>query len=107
MMTINLNHMSNIPSHWKYIEISEAAFVELGKTPAKSNYAQDGKHKIVKFRDVDYSGISWSNSKDGFVEDKASNDLKELRKDDILITASAHSSEHIGRKLAFVKTQKC
>ena len=83
-------------------KISELALVDLGKTPKKSNYVNHGRYKIVKFRDVNYSGIEWFNSQQGFVHSDNTQDLRQLFDDDVLITSSAHSSEHIGRKIAFV-----
>lgn len=91
-----------IPNEWLKVSISDLADVDLGKTPKKIDYLSVGDYKVVKFRDVDYSGIDWSIDKDGFVSDKTIGDLRELKHHDVLITASAHSSEHIGRKICFV-----
>lgn len=91
-----------VPKEWAKINISEIADVDLGKTPKKKDYKSDGLYKVVKFRDVDYVGIDWSKNKDGFVPEDVTKDLRKLELDDVLITASAHSSEHIGRKICFV-----
>src|SRR3989338_2166363 len=91
-----------IPNEWLKVNISDLADVDLGKTPKKTDYLSAGDYKVVKFRDVDYSGIDWSIDKDGFVGDKSISDLRELELHDVLITASAHSSEHIGKKICFV-----
>ncbi len=91
-----------IPNEWAKVNISDIADVDLGKTPKKSDYLSTGYYKVVKFRDVDYSGIDWSNDKDGFVGERSIDNLRELTLHDVLITASAHSSEHIGRKICFV-----
>lgn len=91
-----------IPNEWAKVNISDIADVDLGKTPKKSDYLSTGDYKVVKFRDVDYSGIDWSNDKDGFVGERSIDNLRELTLHDVLITASAHSSEHIGRKICFV-----
>lgn len=90
-----------IPKEWTRVNISDIADVDLGKTPKKKDYRSDGLYKVVKFRDVGYEGIDWSKNKDGFVPEDATKDLRKLELDDVLITASAHSSEHIGRKICF------
>jgi len=91
-----------IPNEWLKVNISDIADVDLGKTPKKSDYLSIGDYKVVKFRDVDYIGIDWTTDKDGFVGEKSVVGLRELKLHDVLITASAHSSEHIGRKICFV-----
>ena len=74
----------------------------MGKTPKKAQYVDSGVYKIVKFRDVGYEGIIWNRSDKGFVDPAAIGELKELNIGDVLITSSAHSSEHIGRKVTYV-----
>jgi len=91
-----------VPKEWVKINISEVADVDLGKTPKKKDYKNDGSYKVIKFRDVSYDGIDWSKNKDGFVPESSIRDLRKLDAGDVLITASAHSSEHIGRKICFV-----
>jgi len=91
-----------VPKEWEKINISELADVDLGKTPKKKDYRSDGLYKVVKFRDVGYEGIDWSKNKDGFISKDTTKDLRKLELNDVLITASAHSSEHIGRKICFV-----
>ncbi|MCK9554403.1 restriction endonuclease subunit S [bacterium] len=91
-----------IPNEWLKVNISDIADVDLGKTPKKSDYLSIGDYKVVKFRDVDYTGIDWTTDKDGFVGERSVVGLRELKLHDVLITASAHSSEHIGRKICFV-----
>lgn len=88
---------------WIDIEISDISEVFLGKTPKKSDYTNSGNYKIIKFRDVSYQGICWSTNDQGFVLESKISDLKELQKNDILITSSAHSSAHIGKKITYVK----
>ena len=91
-----------IPNEWVRVNISDIADVDLGKTPKKSDYLSMGDYKVIKFRDVDYSGIDWANHKDGFVGERSIGNLRDLKLHDVLITASAHSSEHIGKKICFV-----
>ena len=91
-----------IPNEWARVNISNIADVDLGKTPKKSDYLSIGGYKVIKFRDVDYSGIDWTKNKDGFVGERSIGNLRDLKLHDVLITASAHSSEHIGRKICFV-----
>jgi len=101
-MTEGNGEVRELPNGWCSAKISELALVDLGKTPKKSYYVNNGKYKIIKFRDVSYSGIEWSHAEQGFVQFDGAQDLRELFEDDVLITSSAHSSEHIGKKIAFV-----
>lgn len=91
-----------IPEKWIACNIDEVAEVGLGKTPRKIDYSNDGNNKIIKFRDVSYKGVDWNRDDKGFVNNEAISDLKILHENDVLITASAHASEHIGKKLAHV-----
>jgi len=77
--------------------------VNLGKTPRKTQYRSDGAFKILKFRDVGVSTVDWNNSQSGLVDPSATSALREVVPGDILLTASAHSSEHIGRKAALIQ----
>ena len=77
----------------------------MGKTPRKSDYRDLGDHKIVKFRDIDEHGhVDWHNPVKGFVDSapEVTRTLKDLQKNDVLVTASAHMSEHIGKKVGIV-----
>lgn len=85
--------------------LGNIALVRLGKTPRKSDYRNEGDHKILKFRDISSSGaIDWENDEKGFVRNapEALAGLREVRVGDVLVTASAHMSEHIGKKAALV-----
>lgn len=88
------------PPGWVAAKLSEVADVQLGKTPSKSQYRDTGKHKVVKFRDLEHNRIEWNNCSKGFVESATDvlGSLKPVQLNDVLLTASAHSSEHIGRK---------
>jgi len=86
--------------------LGQIAEVRLGKTPRKADYRSEGAYKIVKFRDVLENGeIDWDNNDKGFVADAPESlaGMRELQEGDVLVTASAHMSEHIGRKAALVK----
>src|SRR5574341_624906 len=93
-----------LPEGWVNGTIGEFADVFLGKTPARRDYASDGRLKIIKFRDLRDGGIDFSNPKAGFVKTDAIPGLRELREGDVLITSSAHSGENIGKKCALVST---
>jgi type I restriction enzyme, S subunit len=87
--------------------LGDIAEVRLGKTPRKADYRSDGEFKIIKFRDILENGeIDWDNSDKGFVAatPESLTGLRELQVGDVLVTASAHMSEHIGKKAALVKS---
>lgn len=92
------------PAKWALAPLRAIAHVALGKTPGKVEYRNEGKCKIVKYRDLgDDREIDWSNSEKGFIDcDRAKElNLRYLCQGDILISASAHSSEIIGRKVLY------
>jgi type I restriction enzyme S subunit len=95
---------SPLPKGWLELPIVEVADVSLGKTPKKSHYANEGKIRLIKFRDVTEDGLNLSETKDAFVKDgpDAIKGLQPVQKGDILLTASAHSPQYIGRKVAIV-----
>jgi type I restriction enzyme S subunit len=79
--------------------------VALGKTPRKADYRDEGEHRIIKFRDLQAGRLDLSVTAAGFVADhpEALKGLREVRAGDVLLTASAHSGEQIGRKCALVR----
>lgn len=93
-----------LPEGWLELPIAEVADVSLGKTPKKSHYANEGKIRLIKFRDVTEDGLNLSETKDAFVKDEpdAIKGLQPVQKGDVLLTASAHSPQYIGRKVAIV-----
>lgn len=93
-----------LPEGWGWTKLGEIGLVNLGKTPRKTQYTNRGKHKIIKFRDIIGDKISWGEDDKGFVIDSeiVINQLSELHEGDVLVTASAHSSEHIGKKAVYV-----
>lgn len=93
-----------LPQGWEWQVLGSVAKVNLGKTPKRGDYANSGI-KIVKFRDVASTGIDWCNDKDGYVaiDSSSSTDLRYLDVGDVLLTASAHSAESIGKKTCVVK----
>ena len=96
--------LSALPEGWVWMRLGEIGEVNLGKTPHKTQYESKGKYKIVKFRDLTDNGINYYESDRGFVAEDGEviNQLSELQEGDVLVTASAHSSEHIGKKVAYV-----
>ncbi|MBD2016694.1 restriction endonuclease subunit S [Microcoleus sp. FACHB-53] len=77
-----------------------------GKTPTKEWYANKGNTKIIKFRDIKEDGsICYENDEDGWVKEEYSecSQLIDIEEKMILLTSSAHSSEHIGKKITLVK----
>ena len=98
-----IDHENGLPVGWNMTLISCVAQVDLGKTPKKVQYCDLSGYKIIKFRDVSYNGINWNKGDKGYIKsDTSIKDLKTLKLNDVLITASAHASEHIGKKVAFV-----
>jgi type I restriction enzyme S subunit len=89
---------------WKMEDLESVAHVALGKTPRKIHYRDNGKHRIIKFRDLRDGKLDLSVTTAGFVVDEpaALKGLRPLRLGDVLVTASAHSGEQIGRKCAIV-----
>lgn len=91
-------------SGWAACQLQQVAHVSLGKTPRRNQYRDAGTIRIVKFRDVKDGYVDWSCESKGYVasDPVAARNLKDLKIGDTLITASAHSAGHIGKKLAFV-----
>jgi len=105
-MNNEVTSMHELPKGWLRTSLGDIGDVNLGKTPQKTQYINGGGLKIVKFRDVVGDSIYWDESDKGFVVDSESliTQLCELHKGDVLVTASAHSSEHIGKKVVYVST---
>ncbi len=99
------NESLKLPSGWLWVTLDDIGDVLLGKTPNKNDYRNDGQYKIIKYRDLVAGKIIWSNSEKGFVveSDTVLAQCKELNTKDVLVGASAHSSEHIGRKISFIE----
>ncbi|MDI7268434.1 MAG: restriction endonuclease subunit S [Myxococcota bacterium] len=93
-----------VPPSWVVVQLDRIADVRLGKTPAKERYRDTGSHRIVKFRDIAAGRVDWTASARAFVDGSAgsTHDLVPVMAGDILATASAHASEHIGKKTAHV-----
>ena len=91
---------------WVLAYLSDVGNARLGKTPRKSNYRDEGIHRIVKFRDVTDKGVAYSESKAAYVVDNPSalKVLRPLSIGDVLVTASAHSGDQIGKKCAYVES---
>jgi len=97
--------LSQLPKKWTWSDLGDLGIVRLGKTPRKVDYRDHGDYKIVKFRDVDETGkIDWDKNEKGYVSSspKILGTLQDLREGDVLVTASAHMSEHIGKKVGIV-----
>jgi len=96
----------DLPDGWLMARLSEVAHARLGKTPRRGDYRDHGVHRIVKFRDlIEFRDLDYSNTKNGYVvnEPDALMGLRELKLNDVLVTASAHSGDQIGKKCGFVK----
>src|ERR1039458_9324704 len=95
---------SELSEGWCEAPLAEVANVRLGKTPGKSDYRDSGDYRMVKFRDLKKGGIDYSASKAAFVVGNPSvlKSLQQLTLGDVLITASAHSGDQIGKKCSFV-----
>jgi type I restriction enzyme S subunit len=89
-------------SPWPVVALGEVARARLGKTPKKRDYADRGRVRIVRFRDLGSGAIDWSRQERGFVRDVRLKGLRELCPGDTLITAAAHVADRIGKKLAHV-----
>jgi type I restriction enzyme S subunit len=97
--------LRSLPIGWCWAALGDLGLVRLGKTPRKSDYRSAGEWKIVKFRDVDEHGhIDWDNDDKGYIypSSEVLATLKEINEGDVLVTASAHMSEHIGKKVGIV-----
>jgi len=81
--------------------------VSPGKTPSKAAYTSSGDIKIVKFRDVLETGeVDYCNDDEGWFDSRYADDsdLVDLLPETILLTNAAHSTEHIGKKVAYVES---
>jgi type I restriction enzyme S subunit len=103
-MTPNTATLNGLPEGWRSVTLGDVAKISLGVTPKRSDYADSGL-KIVKFRDVSDQGIDWLNNDRGCVVPGSGSAarLRELRAGDVLLTASAHSPEAIGKKTCYVR----
>ncbi len=104
---MNNSGLKELPNGWSMMCFNDLGIVRLGKTPRRTEYRNDGSYKIIKFRDIDVFGnINWQTSDKGFVASESDmvSKLREVEAGDVFVTASAHMSEHIGKKAAFVKT---
>jgi len=101
MITENL---PTLPKGWVWATLGDIGWISLGKTPKKTQYTGRGKYKIVKFRDMLHDKLDWEQNDKGFVieSQNVTDQLRQLYKGDVLVTASAHASEHIGRKVVHV-----
>jgi type I restriction enzyme S subunit len=88
------------------LRIADVADVTLGKTPKRSEYRSDGRHRLFKYRDIQGNALVLGQTKDGFVvQDPAVlRTLCTVDVGDVLVGASGHTSESIGRKVAIVKS---
>lgn len=103
-MRNNKNDLQKLSIRWVRVSIDKIADVNLGKTLKRTDYISSGNLKIVKYRDITESEISWDVSDKGFVPNSPEiiKDLRELKKKDILISASAHTSQFIGKKVVYI-----
>ena len=105
-MKNEVSGLHELPKGWMWTILGDIGDVNLGKTPRKTQYVNDGDYKIVKFRDIVEGSICWNENDKGFVINSQNllSQLSELHEGDVLVTASAHSSEHIGKKVVYVST---
>lgn len=78
-----------------------------GKTPSKAAYTSLGDIKMVKFRDVLETGeVDYYNDEEGWFDSRYADDsdLVDLLPETILLTNAAHSTGHIGKKVAYVES---
>jgi type I restriction enzyme S subunit len=90
---------------WSDALITDVADVTLGKTPKRADYTSNGSHRVLKYRDIQKNRLALNETKDGFARDDLEllRSLREVSIGDVLIGASGHSSESIGRKVAIVR----
>lgn len=95
---------SGYPEGWIIARLREVANARLGKTPRRIHYRDSGIHRIIKFRDITNNTIDYSITKAAYVvnDPKAFGGLRTLYIGDVLITASAHSGDQIGKKCAYI-----
>jgi len=92
---------------WKIVKLEEiTVMIDHGKTPRSYQYSDNGCYKIIKVRDLTENGyIRWDINEKGFVKESYVKEFLKYKVDenDILIVGSAHSKEHIGKKIAMVR----
>src|SRR5260370_38342973 len=93
-----------LPKGWTIARLSEVAEVRLGKTPARSQYTNQGVHRVVKFRDLSNGREQFSETKDAYVRNfpEALRSLSTLSLRAVRLLAPAHSGEQTAKKCAFV-----
>ena len=99
-------NFKNLPENWKAVRLGRVADIHQGKTPRRSDYLDFGRFKILKVRDItENRTIDWGIEEKGFISEGLANSYKHytVKENDILFTASAHSPEHIGKKLVIVE----
>ena len=91
-----------LPEGWRWVRLGEVCEVLQGKTPPKSAYVnRPTAIKVLKFRDITPEGhIVWDNTERGFLE--RDENWRYAKIGDVLVTASAHSPDQIGRKVALL-----
>ncbi|MEM4214546.1 MAG: restriction endonuclease subunit S [Candidatus Methanomethylicaceae archaeon] len=91
-----------LPEGWRWVRLGEVCKVLQGRTPPKNAYTSEPTAiKVLKFRDITPDGvIVWDNKERGFVYSDAKWRYAALG--DVLVTASAHTPEQIGKKVAMV-----
>lgn len=95
---------SGLPEGWVAACLGDVANARLGKTPRRVDYRDSGIHRIVKFRDIADNTIDYSKLKAAYVvtDPAVLRGLRPLNIRDVLITASAHSGDQIGKKCAYI-----
>jgi type I restriction enzyme S subunit len=101
----DLEQSDILPEGWSVASLGDVSTARLGKTPSKNDYSDTGQHRIVKFRDLTSKGLNYSITKAGYVKNSsdALRGLRRLSIGDVLVTASAHSGDQIGKKCAYVR----
>jgi len=91
-----------LPEGWRWAKLGEVCEVWQGKTPPKSTYvSKPTAIKVLKFRDITSEGdIIWDNTERGFLE--RNEGWRYAKIGDVLVTASAHSPDQIGKKVALL-----
>ena len=100
-------NFENLPDNWKVVRLGRVAEIHQGKTPKRSDYLDKGEFKILKVRDIEENGsINWDIEEKGFIDENLAQSYKNylVKTGDILFTSSAHSPEHIGKKIAIIKS---
>src|ERR1700722_12789646 len=99
-----MNDPASVPG-WISSTLTEVADVTLGKTPKRTDYISDGTHRVIKYRDIRGNELVLDETKDGSIppNQELLGSLREVQVGDILVGASGHSSESIGRKVAIVR----